>query len=343
MKGFRSFASDNNAPVHDRVFKAMLEANEGDAIAYGDDPCTEEALQLFKELFGPESKTFFVFNGTGANVAAISHLTKPYHAIVSSDKAHIHHDECGAPEKFSGCKLHILPSNDGKIKSGQIKPFLHSLGFQHHSQLKVISITQATEMGAVYSLEEIKSLSDFAKQHNMFLHMDGARIANAAAYLNVSLKEMVTLAGVDVLSFGGTKNGMMMGEAVVFLNPLLVKEFEYTRKQSMQLASKMRYISAQFKALLSDGLWLENARHANNMAKLLEERLREIPDIQLTQPVQINAIFAILPPKAIDKLLKEFFFYTWDASRHEVRWMTSYNTTEEDVMSFIAALKVSLR
>jgi threonine aldolase len=343
MKGFRSFASDNNAPVHDRVFKAMLDANEGDTIAYGDDPCTEEALQLFKELFGPESKTFFVFNGTGANVAAISHLTKPYHAIVSSDKAHIHHDECGAPEKFSGCKLHILPSNDGKIKSGQIKPFLHSLGFQHHSQLKVISITQATEMGAVYSLEEIKSLSDFAKQHNMFLHMDGARIANAAAYLNVSLKEMVTLAGVDVLSFGGTKNGMMMGEAVVFLNPLLVKEFEYTRKQSMQLASKMRYISAQFKALLSDGLWLENARHANNMAKLLEERLREIPDIQLTQPVQINAIFAILPPKAIDKLLKEFFFYTWDASRHEVRWMTSYNTTEEDVMSFIAALKVSLR
>lgn len=343
MKRFKIFASDNNAPVHDKVFNAMLEVNEGDAIAYGDDPYTDEALRLFKELFGSESSTYFVFNGTGANVSAISHLTRPYHAIVSSDKAHIHHDECGAPEKFSGCKLHVLPSDNGKIKPNQIKPLLHSLGFQHHSQPKVISITQATEMGAVYSLNEIKSLADFAKEHDMFLHMDGARIANAAAYLNVSLKEMVTMSGVDVLSFGGTKNGLMMGEAVVFSNPLLAIDYEYTRKQSMQLASKMRYISAQFKALLSDSLWLENARHANHMAKLLEEKIREIPEVQITQPVQINAIFAILPPAAIEKLLKEFFFYTWDASRHEVRWMTSYNTTEEDVMSFIAALKAALK
>jgi threonine aldolase len=343
MKRFKSFASDNNAPVHDKVFSAMLEVNEGDAIAYGDDPYTDEALQIFKELFGPESSTFIVFNGTGANVSAISHLTRPYHAIVSSDKAHIHHDECGAPEKFSGCKLHVLPSYDGKIKPGQIKPLLHSLGFQHHSQPKVISITQATEMGAVYSLDEINSVADFARDHDMFLHMDGARIANAAAYLNCSLKEMVTKSGVDVLSFGGTKNGLMMGEAVVFLNPLLAKNYEYTRKQSMQLASKMRYISAQFKALLRDGLWLENARHANDMARLLEEKIREIPEVQITQPVQINAIFAILPPAAIEKLLKEFFFYTWDASRHEVRWMTSYNTTEHDVMSFVTALKAALK
>lgn len=342
MKPFKSFASDNNAPVHNLVFQAMLDVNHGDAIAYGDDPYTEEALQLFKDHFGPESHTFFVFNGTGANVSAISHLTRPFHAIIASDKAHIHHDECGAPEKFSGCKLHVLPAPNGKIHPSQIEPLLHSLGFQHHSQPKIISITQATEMGVVYSLDEIRSLANFASEHDMFLHMDGARIANAAAYLNVSFKELVTITGVDVLSFGGTKNGLMMGEAVVFLNQQLSKDFEYTRKQSMQLASKMRYISAQFKALLHDDLWLHNALHANNMARLLEKQIKEIPEIKITQPVQINAIFAIIPPKAMEKLLKKFFFYTWDATRHEVRWMTSFNTTEEDVVAFVTALKDAL-
>lgn len=343
MKYLKSFASDNNAPVHDQVFKAMLEVNHGDAIAYGDDIVTEEALQLFKQQFGSDSHTFFVFNGTGANVSAISHLTRPYHAIISSDKAHIHHDECGAPEKFSGCKLHVLPSHDGKISPSQIKPLLQSIGFQHHSQPKIVSITQATEMGRVYTIDEIRSMARFTKENGLFLHVDGARIANAAASLNASLKEMISDAGVDVLSFGGTKNGLMMGEAVVFLNPELSKDFEYTRKQSLQLASKMRYVSAQFKALLKDGLWLENALHANRMAKLLEENIKEIPEVRITQPVEINAVFAILPPAAIEKLLKSFFFYTWDAARHEVRWMTSFTTTEEDIHTFVDCLKDALK
>lgn len=343
MNKLKSFGSDNNAPVHESVFNAMIEANKGDAIAYGDDLHTLAAEQKFKEMFGPQSRSFFMFNGTGANVAAIAHLTRPTHAIVSSDKAHIHHDECGAPEKFSGCKLHVLPSTNGKITVDQIRPLMHSVGFQHHSQPKIISITQATEMGNVYTPDEIAVLARFANENDMYLHVDGARIANAAASLNITFNEMITETGVDVLSFGGTKNGIMMGEAVVFLNQELAIDFEYTRKQSMQLASKMRYISAQFNALLTNDLWLKNATHANNMAKLLEKKIREIPEVTITQPVQINAIFAIMPKDAIEKLMRHFFFYIWDASRHEVRWMTSFTTTEQDIEAFVEALKEAVR
>mgnify|MGYP002152219193 CR=1 FL=1 len=339
MHTFKSFASDNNAPVHDRVLRAIHEANRGDAIAYGDDVHTLETERKFKELFGPETRTFLVFNGTGANVSALAHLTRPFHAIVCSDKAHIQHDECGAPEKFTGCKVHALPAPDGKIRPDQVRPLLHSVGFQHHAQPRIISITQATELGTVYSCAEIQEIAGFAKTHGMFLHVDGARIANAAASLNVSMREMLTDTGVDVVSFGGTKNGLLLGEAVVFLNPSLAEDYAYTRKQSMQLASKMRYISAQFNALLSNDLWLENARHANAMARLLEGKLKDIPEIEITQPVQTNGIFAIVPEPVIEKLKRKYFFYTWDESRHEVRWMTAFNTREEDIEAFVSALR----
>lgn len=343
MKRFTSFGSDNNAPVHESVFRAMQEANQGDTIAYGDDLYTLEAEHRLKTVFGTDTQSFFTFSGTGANVAAISHLCRPYHAVVCSARSHLHNDECGALERFGGSKLLVLPSEDGKIAPNQIEPLLHSVGFQHHSQPKLISITQATEMGTVYTPSEISAIARFANDNDMFLHVDGARIANAAASLNISMREMITDTGVDVLSFGGTKNGLMIGEAIVFMNSDLARDFGYTHKQSMQLASKMRYISAQFNALLSNDLWLRNAQHANFMAKLLEEKIREIPEIVITQPVQTNAVFAIIPAEAIERLLTRFFFYVWNSDRHEVRWMTSYTTTEPDIDAFVDAIKDALK
>jgi len=335
----KSFASDNNAPVHPAVFQAMLEVNRGDVIAYGDDRYTREAHKKFREAFGTDIRVFFVFNGTGANVSALSQLARPYHAVICADTAHIQNDECGAPEKFTGCKVHVLPTTDGKIKAEQIKPLMHSVGFQHHAQPKVISITQATEMGTVYTREEIMDIARFAHSNELFLHMDGARIANAAAALGIGFRELVTDTGVDVLSFGGTKNGIMLGEAVVFLNSRLAREFEYVRKQSMQLASKMRYIAAQFTALFTNDLWLQNANHANQMAQLLAEKVSHIPQVQITQPVETNGVFAIIPKEAIEKLQQKYFFYVWNETRSEVRWMTSFSTTREDVEKFVAALK----
>jgi threonine aldolase len=342
MKKFKSFASDNNAPVHESVIRAILEVNQGDAIAYGDDVYTLKTEQLFKEHFGPQAKAFLVFNGTGANVSALSHLTRPFNAIVCADKAHIQNDECGAPEKFTGCKVHTLQTLDGKIRPEQVNPLLHSTGFQHHAQTRIISITQATELGTVYTTDEITDIARFARENQLILHMDGARIANAAASLGISLREMVTDTGVDVLSFGGTKNGIMLGEAVVFLEPELAGDFLYTRKQSMQLASKMRYLSAQFNALLSNDLWLINASHANRMASLLAEKLSSLSQVQITQPVQTNGVFAIIPKQAIEKLKRKYFFYVWDEGRSEVRWMTAFNTTEEDIEAFVKAIREAL-
>lgn len=339
----RSFASDNNAPVHEMVFKAMLDANHGDAIAYGNDVFTREAEQKFRQVFGEDSRVFFVFNGTGANVSALSQITRPYHAVVCAVSAHIHNDECGAPEKFTGCKVLTLPTTDGKIRVNQIQPLLHSVGFEHHAQPRVISITQATELGTVYTLDEIGEIARFAHDHDMYLHIDGARIANAAASLGVSFHEMITQTGVDVLSFGGTKNGIMLGEAVVFLNSRLAGGYKYVRKQSMQLSSKMRYISAQFNALLTNDLWLHNATHANKMARLLAEKVSAFPQIKITQPVETNGVFAIMPARAIEKLQEKYFFYVWDETRSEVRWMTSFSTTQQDVENFAGALKEVLQ
>lgn len=335
----RSFGSDNHAGIHPLVLRAVANANQDHCIAYGDDPFTERAVQKFKEHFGKSVDVHFVFNGTAANVLSLAAMAHSYHSIICSEVAHIHIDECGAPEKFLGSKLVPIPSQDGKISVAEVEKHIGGLGNQHQVQAKVISITQSTELGTVYSPDEIKALADFAHRHQMFLHMDGARIANAAASLNLPLRAFTSEVGVDVLSFGGTKNGLMGGEAVVILNSDLFQDFKFIRKQGMQLASKMRFISAQFEALLTDDLWLKNARQANRMAQLLESEVKKIPAIKISRPVMANAVFAQLPASSIPRLLEKHFFYVWDEKTSEVRWMTAFDTTEADVQSFTASLK----
>lgn len=335
----KSFASDNNAGIHPKILKAISDANQGHVVGYGDDEYTAQAIQKFKEHFGQQIEVFFVFNGTGANVLSLQAMTDSYNAVICAQSSHLNVDECGAPEKFTGCKLITVPTPDGKLTVDLVKPYLHGFGDQHHVQPKVISITQSTEYGTVYSLAEIKVLADLAHENNMLLHMDGARLANAAASLKLSLRVLTIDVGVDVLSFGGTKNGMMLGEAVIFFKPELAKNFLYIRKQGMQLASKMRFISAQFSALLSDNLWLENATHANAMAQKLVQQLKSIPQIKITKDVQANAVFAVIPKAMISELQKNYFFYVWNEADNEVRWMTSFDTTEEDIEKFVKIIK----
>jgi threonine aldolase len=339
----RSFASDNNAGVHRLVMAAIAEANDGHVVAYGDDPYTARAVEKFHEQLGKDAEVFFVFGGTGANVLGLKSMTQSHHAIICAETAHINVDECGAPEKFTGCKLLPVTTSDGKVTIDHIKPLLHEVGFEHHVQPRVISISQATEMGTVYTPREMKALSAFAHDHGMLLHVDGARIANAAASLRVKLKAITKDAGVDVLSFGGAKNGMMYGEAVVFFNQTLAKDFKYTRKQGAHLPSKMRYISAQFEALLSGNLWRENAAHANRMAQLLAGELGTIPQIRITQKVEANGVFAVVPKKYIAKLQKEYFFYVWNEATSEVRFMTSFDTTEEDINEFVTLVRRTMK
>jgi threonine aldolase len=339
----RSFASDNNAGVHPTVMEAIVAANDGHVIAYGDDPHTARAVELFRSHLGRDAEVYFVFGGTGANVLGLKAGTESHHAIICAQTAHINVDECGAPEKFTGCKLLPVASPDGKIKVEQIKPLLHEVGFEHHVQPRVVSISQATEMGTVYTHRELKSLSKFAHDHNMLLHVDGARIANAAASLNVKLKKITKDAGVDVLSFGGAKNGMMYGEAVVFFDQSLAKNFKYTRKQGTHLPSKMRFISAQFEALLSNDLWRQNAQHANGMAQLLARELVKIPQIKLTQKVEANGVFAIVPKRYVPLLQKKYFFYVWNEETSEVRFMASFDTTEEDIADFVALVRKTVK
>ncbi|WP_339736724.1 low specificity L-threonine aldolase [uncultured Sunxiuqinia sp.] len=331
----RGFASDNNAGVHPDILKAIEKANTGHVIGYGDDPTTREAISLFKKEFGPETDVYFVFNGTGANVLALSTVTHSFHSIICADTAHIEVDECGAPEKFTGCKLLPVPSDQGKITPAGIQKYLHGFNFEHHSQPKVISISQVTELGTVYSVDEIKAITALAHQHNMLVHMDGARIANAAVALGLPFKAFTIEAGVDMLSFGGTKNGMLMGEAVVFFNPKLTTNTKYIRKQSMQLFSKMRFVGAQFLAYFENDLWKSNASHANQMAKLLEKEVLKTGKVKLTQKTEANGVFAILPKDVIPKLQEKYFFYVWNESSCEVRWMTSFDTTEEDIYGFV--------
>ena len=335
----RSFASDNNAGVHPEVIDAIRTANEGHVIAYGDDPYTARATKVFEERLGRNIKVFFVFGGTGANVLGLKAITKSHEAVICASTAHINVDECGAPEKFTGCKLLAVDTPDGKLSVAHIKPLLHGIGFEHHVQPRVISISEATEMGTVYKLRELKELSTFARKNDLLLHMDGARIANAAVSLNTSLKEITADAGVDVLSFGGAKNGMMYGEAVVFFNTRLAEDFKYIRKQGMHLPSKMRFISAQFETLLSGDLWRRSATHANRMAQLLANELGKIKQIQITQPVESNGVFAIVPPKFVPQLQKSYFFYVWNEEISEVRFMTSFDTTEEDIEQFVRLVR----
>ena len=334
MKPARSFASDNNAGIHPDVLKAVARANAGHAVGYGDDPYTRTAIAKFKRHFGADVEVFIVFNGTAANCLSLKALTESYHAVICSNAAHIHTDECGAPEKFTGCKLVLIDAPDGKLTVESVSHAYHGIGDQHHVQPKVISITQATELGTVYKPKEIRDLARFAHERDMFLHMDGARIANAAVSLGLNLRQATRDLGVDVLSFGGTKNGAMGAEAVVFFDKTLANDFLYLRKQGMQLASKMRFISVQLDALLSGGLWKKNAQHANQMAALLKKAITKIPGVKIVYPVEANGVFAQIPRRAIAKLQKRYFFYVWSEEESVVRWMCSFDTTAEDVKEF---------
>ncbi|MEE8062466.1 MAG: low specificity L-threonine aldolase [Gemmatimonadales bacterium] len=339
----RSFASDNSAGVHPDVLQAIHEANVGHVPAYGDDPYTERAQAAFRRQFGEDVRVFFVYGGTGANVLGLKAVTESYHAVLCAESAHINIDECGAPERHLGCKLIAIPTADGKLRPADVQPHLKGFGVPHHAQPKVISITQTTELGTVYQPREIQALADLAHQNGMVLHMDGARISNAAASLELGLAAITGDVGVDVLSFGGTKSGLMFGEAVVFFSAdEALERVPYLRKQSMQLASKMRFVGAQFQALLTDDLWRRNAEHANRMARLLAQTVEVIDGVELTQPVESNAVFARIPSTAIPPLQKRWFFYVWDAARAEVRWMTAFDTTEEDVGAFASAIREEL-
>jgi len=339
----RSFASDNNAGVHPEVIEAIRAANEGHVIAYGDDPFTERAVKLFKKHFGPDVAVYFVFGGTGANVLGLKAVTKSHQAIICAETAHVNVDECGAPENFTGCKLLAVATPDGKLRVEQIKPLLHGIGVEHHVQPAVITISQATEMGTVYTKDELKTLADFAHDHGMLLHVDGARLSNAAVSLNAVLKEITADVGVDVLSFGGTKNGMMYGEAVVFFDPKLAADFKYIRKQGMQLSSKMRFIAAQFEAMLSGNLWQRGPAYANRMARLLASELSKLPQIKITQPVESNGVFAVIPSEHIPALQQKYFFYVWNEEISEVRLMASFDTTEEDIRDFVAFVRETVK
>jgi threonine aldolase len=333
-KTTRSFASDNNAGVHPEVLAAIARANQGHVVAYGDDDYTRSAVAKFEEHFGSGTDVFFTFNGTGANVLGLQALNRPYHAVLCSDYAHIYTDECGAPEKHVGSKLIPLPHREGKITVEQVRHAYHGIGDQHHVQARVISITQSTEMGTVYQPQEIQALARFAHEHEMFLHMDGARIANAAASLGQTLRQATRDLGVDVLSFGGTKNGIMGGEAVVFFDRVLSGDFLYLRKQGMQLASKMRFIAVQFEALLTNDLWRRSAEHANRMARVLEAEVRKIPQVRIVWKVEANGVFAQIPQPAIPRIKERYFFYPWIEDEGIVRWMCSFDTTEEDIQDF---------
>lgn len=335
----KAFASDNYSGVHPEIMNALARANAEHQGAYGNDEFTKRAIDLFRKNFGSDTDVFFVYNGTGANVLGLSTLTKSYHSVICSELAHINVDESTAPEKFTGCKLIGIPTKNGKILPQQIEEKIQRIGDQHHPQAKVISVSQSTEYATVYSVDEIKNISEVAKKHSLYLHMDGARISNAAASLQVDFKSFTKDAGVDVLSFGGTKNGMMFGEAVVVFNPELAKELHYIRKQGMQLHSKMRFISAQFEAYLSNELWKKNALYSNAMAKKLEAGLRTIPNVTITQSVDANGVFAIFPKEITAELQKEIFFYVWNDRTNEVRLMCSFDTKEEEIDRLVKKIR----
>jgi threonine aldolase len=343
MTARRHFASDNYAGVHPEVMDALIEANTGHAPSYGHDLWTERAGAVFRQHFGAGARAFPVFNGTAANVLGIQAVTRPHHAVICGEGAHIQVDECGAPERFTGCKLVLCPSPDGKIRPADVIGRLTGNGDEHRVQPKVVSITQATELGTVYTVEEVRDLAETAHANGLLLHMDGARLANAAVSLGVELRDLTTDAGVDILSFGGTKNGLMGAEAVVFLNELQAVDFVFLRKQGMQLASKMRFLSAQFVALLGGDLWKRNAAHANQMAQRFAEQLKAVPGVSLTQPVQANGVFAKVPPAHIPALQERSFFYVWNPVLSEVRWMMSWDTTPEDVDQFVRSVREIVR
>lgn len=335
----RGFGSDNHSGISPEVLKAITKANVDHALAYGDDEYCARVEELFKKHFGDDAVVSFVFNGTGANTLAIDSMVRSHEAVVCAETAHVNVDECGAPQRIVGCRLLTVDTPDGKLTPELVKTRLHGFGFEHHSQPKAITITQSTELGTLYTIDEIKALSALAREYNMYLHVDGARLANAAVALGCTFKEMTTDAGVDVVSFGGTKNGLMIGESVVFLNPELAKEYKFRRKQALQLCSKMRFLAVQFEAYLEGDLWRRNAEHSNRMAQLLYNGVKDIPQVKVMYPVQVNGVFVKLPREVWTELQKQYFFYDWDFDNDVVRWMCSFDTTKEDIMNFVKALK----
>jgi threonine aldolase len=332
-----SFASDNFAGAHPRVVEAVAAANTGHVMAYGGDVHTAECEARFRDLFGPVAQTFLTFTGTGANVLALATMLKPAQAIVCAKSSHIAVDETGAPERILGAKLIDLPSDDGKVRPEQLDELAHLIGVTHHAQPGVVSLTQSTELGTLYTADEITSLCETAHRLGMSVHVDGARIANAVAAQGgtiATLRALTVDAGVDVLSFGGTKNGLLGGEAVVYLNPELAIPARFVRKQVTQLASKMRFVAAQFNAVLDDGLWITLATHANEMAAHLHRRVAGIDAVELGEPPRVNSLFPRLPSAAIEPLRAWCFFWDWDVTSHQVRWMTSWDTTVDDVDVF---------
>lgn len=335
----RGFGSDNHSGVHPLIMQSMVDANVAHAPSYGTDEWTDQAIAVFRRHFGPEAQVFFVFNGTAANVTALRALTRPFQSVFCTDVAHINVDECGAPEQMAGCKLITVPSYDGKMRVEDLEKAFIRRGDQHYSQTQVLSITQPTELGTTYTLAEMKALIEWAKSKKLYVHIDGARFTNAVVHLKKSFGELSTDLGVDVLSFGGTKNGLMMGEAVVFLNKKLAEDFKYIRKQSAQLPSKSRFIAAQFLAYFKNNLWQEIAQTSAEMAQLLYQEAQKIPGVEIRSVPESNAVFAKIPGPWVKSLREHFFFYVWDENTFECRWMTSWDTTSQDVHDFVKLLK----
>jgi threonine aldolase len=338
----RSFASDNYAPAHPEVLAALSAINQGHQRAYGADEVTSQLEERFRELFGPNTKSYLVWNGTGANVLALYSLLKPWEAVICTKWSHINVDEGGAPERIIGVKLIDLPTNNAKLTPEQIDAAFIRTGDEHYAQPRIVSITQSTEYGTIYSVDEIAAIAEITHKNHAYLHLDGARISNAAVALQKSFREFTTDVGVDVVSFGGTKNGLINGEAVLYLNPDLGEKVKHLRKSLMQLNSKMRYTAVQLLTLLSDDLWYRSAAHANQMAQLLASEVSKLPGIKITQPVEVNSVFAIVPKSVSEKVPNVFPFYVWQEHSNEVRWMCAWDTTEQDVANFVAAIKSAL-
>ena len=336
----RGFGSDNHSGISPEVIEAIANANSEHALAYGDDEFTARLEATVRDTFGPQARIYLVFNGTGANVLCIDAMCRSHEAVVCAETAHINVDECGAPQRIVGCRLLTVDTPDGKLTPELVKTRLHGFGFEHHSQPRAISISQPTELGTLYSLDEIRALADLAHSYNMYLHVDGARLANAAVALGCSFRAMTTDLGVDALSFGGTKNGLLMGESCILLNPRLDVDIKYRRKQMAQLGSKMRFMAAQMDYYITSGLWRRNAEHSNRMAHLLNSQLSILnSQLKVMYPVQANSVFVQLPTAVWHALQQEYFFYDWDEANDIVRWMCSFDTTEDDIRDFVAALK----
>jgi threonine aldolase len=336
-----ALASDTWAGAHPEILDALVSANHGQEPGYGADSYTSRLQEVVRGHFGESAEAFPVFNGTGANVVALQSMQPRWGAVICAEGAHINTDECGAPERVAGLKLLPARTDDGKLTVTHVTELAQHFGNEHHAQPSVVSITQSTELGTLYQLDEIAALAELTHRLGMALHVDGSRLANAAAALGVSLGELTTDVGVDVISFGGTKSGLVFGELVVVLDPSRATGLHYVRKYSMQLAAKMRFISAQFIALLEGDLWLRGARRANGQAALLRSLVEDIPGVELTQPTQSNAVFAIVPARVADRLREVASFQTWNPVTGEVRWMCSHETTDETLHGFAAALRAA--